>query len=149
MTPYYKEKLEQGLTYQDFVIDELYRHGLPIISYSSKKYQMEVGENKPGFEIKNDQKFHKTGNLYIEIAEKSSPQISTWTASGIFRNDNTWLYIIGDYQRIFVFGKSQLIQASLRSKFLKVWNETSRGFLLPVEVAERIYSIKIIECLKK
>ena len=65
MTEYYKEKLEQGLQFQDYVIDLLYDAGLPVVTYSSKQYQNNVGENRGGLEIKNDERFRETGNLYI------------------------------------------------------------------------------------
>ena len=71
MTPEYAEKLKQGLEFQDYVVERLYDCGLPIISYSSKEYQTMIGENKTGIEIKNDSNFRITGNLYIEVAEKS------------------------------------------------------------------------------
>lgn len=73
MTEEYKEKFEAGIQYQDWVVEKLYDAGLPIISYSSKKYQNLIGENKAGLEIKFDRNWVKTGNLYIEIAEKSNP----------------------------------------------------------------------------
>ena len=46
MTEDYKEKFEAGIQYQDWVVEKLYDAGLPIISYSSKKYQNLIGENK-------------------------------------------------------------------------------------------------------
>ncbi len=144
MTPYYKDKLEQGLCYQDFVVERLYEAGIPLISYSSKKYQTMIGENKAGIEIKNDQKFRETGNLYIETAEKSNSSNSSYMASGIFRNDNTWLYIIGDYETIYVLSKRHL--QFVMDKFKKVETPTSRGFLLPIEYVESRMAIKIIEC---
>ena len=108
MTPYYKEKLEQGLYFQDYVIELLYKNGIPLISYSSKEYQNMIGENKAGIEIKNDNNFRKTGNLYIEIAEKSNAENISFVSSGIYRNDNTWLYLIGDINKIYVLSKKQL-----------------------------------------
>ena len=148
LNKYYKEKLDQGLMYQDFVVEKLYDHGLPIISYSSKKYQIMIGENKAGLEIKNDDKFRNTGNFYIEIAEKSNPQKPHYVMSGIYRNDNTWLYLIGDYQDIYIFGKKHLIQMHQTGLYRKVEIPTSKGFLLPLSDAEK-YAVKIINCEAK
>ncbi len=145
MTPYYREKLEQGLHYQDYVVEKLYEAGLPIISYSSKKYQQIIGENKAGIEIKNDAKFRGTGNFYIEVAEKSNPANDAFVLSGVYRNDNTWLYIVGDVDSIFIFSKKQLRIAHESKKFREVATPTSRGFLLPVSEARKYYAIKIIE----
>lgn len=146
MTDYYKEMLEKGLIYQDFVVERLYDIGLPIISYSSKKYQNLIGENKCGFEIKFDDKFKDTGNLYIEIAEKSNYSNVSFIPSGIYRNDNTWLYIQGNYEKIFIFSKKQLILLHKNeiNKFKKIEILTSKGFLIPAKHAEDVLAIKII-----
>lgn len=147
MTAYYKEKLEQGLTYQDFVTEKLYEAGIPVISYSSKRYQHMIGENKAGIEIKNDTRFRETGNFYIETAEKSREEVKNFTNSGVFRDDNTWLYIIGDYQEIFIFSKRQL--GLVKDKFKRVEIATSKGFLLPVDYARGKLALKIISCDKE
>lgn len=147
MNEYYQTKLEEGVAYQDFVVEKLYEVGLPIISYSSKKYQLEIGENKAGLEIKNDQKFRSTGNFYVEYAEKSDARNLSFVPSGIMRSDNTWLYLMGDYEEIFVFGKCHLVLAMKRPCFRHVEIPTSKGFLLPVDAARTTYSIKIINCL--
>lgn len=149
MTNYYKESLEKGLNYQDFVVEQLYNIGLPIISYSSKKYQHLIGENKCGFEIKLDDNYRTTGNLYIEIAEKSNPNNKNFVPSGIYRTDNTWLYIIGDYNKIFIFDKRRLKKIYERKQYEKfrgryVETATSQAFLIPVKIAEEEIAIKII-----
>lgn len=144
MTDYYQKKLEEGLTYQDFVMEKLYEVGIPLISYSSKKYQVERGENKAGIEIKNDQRFRETGNFYIELAEKSWEGSKKYVSSGIQRDDNTWLYVIGDYETIFIFGKRQL--QCMANKFRQVQTPTSIGYLLPVDYAKQFLALKIIEC---
>lgn len=138
---YYQQQLKDGIEYQDFVYDQLYGIGLPVLSYSSKKYQLLRGENKPGIEIKYDKKFHATGNLYIEIAEKSSPSKLNFVESGIYRDDNSWLYIIGDRERIFVFSKT--ILKLLEGRYEHKETATSKGFLVPLADAEK-YAAKII-----
>jgi hypothetical protein len=143
MTPYYAQKLEEGLAYQDYVIELLYEAGLPVISYASKKYQHTVGENRAGLEIKNDQMFRKTGNLYIETAEKSNANNAEYVPSGIFRNDNTWLYLIGDAQEVFVLSKKQL--RLVKDKYKQATTPTSKGFLLPVEEARRFLAVNILQ----
>lgn len=143
MTQYYAEKLKQGLHYQDFVVEELYNIGLPIISYASKEYQNMIGENKCGFEIKFDSKWQETGNLYIETAEKSNPNNFKFIPSGIYRNDNTWLYIIGDYIKIFIFGKKHLILMHKKRYYNNKEISTSQGFLLPIDEADK-YALRVI-----
>lgn len=145
MTPYYSEMLNLGLQFQDFVFDKLYGEGLPIISYSSKLYQTKYGENKAGFEIKYDRNFRKTGNFYIETAEKTKASLKDFYPSGILRDDNTWLYIIGDYETIYILSKRQLKILQKLNKFKEVKNTTSMGFLLPVTYAERFLVVKKIK----
>lgn len=142
MAPYYKEKLNQGLFFQDYVVELLYESGIPLISYSSKEYQNVVGENKAGIEIKNDNNFRKTGNLYIEISEKSNADNKEFIPSGIYRKDNTWLYLIGDADKIFVLSKKQLQILHQSKKYKEVEIPTSRGFLLPIVDVEKFYSLK-------
>jgi hypothetical protein len=143
---YYNKKLEQGLEYQDFLLEKLYELGIATISYSSKKYQMGKGENKAGFEIKFDDIMRSSNNIYIETAERSSTN-REYVASGIFRSDNTWLYIIGDYDTVFIFGKKHLQNAYHSGKYKTIENKmrTSKGFLLPKSYAEKVLAVKIIK----
>jgi len=143
-TKYYEEKLVEGLEYQDFVAEKLYHFGLPLFNYASKKYQIEYGENKLGVEIKFDQKFEKTRNLYIETAEKTRPEIENYSPSGIYRNDNTWLYVQGNKKIFFIFSKKFLRQLFETGKYkeIEIGMKTSKGFLMPNADAEK-YSAKI------
>jgi hypothetical protein len=142
---YYQEKLKQGLEYQDFVAEQLYKIGLPIFNYSSQKWQYQKGENKLGVEIKYQEPFSKTGNLWIEIAEKTDPMNTNYIPSGIYRNDNSWLYVTGDYEHIFVFSKKLLKQLFEAGKYTKLENKrkTSLGFLMPKEDAEK-YAARLL-----
>ena len=82
---YYKEKLEQGLQFQDFVSELIYKEGFPLVSYVSSLYQRWRGENIIGIEIKFDGRFRETGKLYIQTAEKSNPMKLRYYPSGIYR----------------------------------------------------------------
>lgn len=143
MSKYYAEKLNLGLEFQDFIFDKLYEIGLPLISYSSKKYQVEKGENKAGFEIKYDMMFRKTGNFWIEVAEKSNPNNPKWIPSGIHRDDNAWLYIIGDYEEIYIFAKQHLLLIESQYEIFENKMKTSRGFKLPVK-RSRIIAARVL-----
>ena len=145
MTNLYKEMLEKGLEYQDFITDILLSEiGISLSTYSSKKYQYSVGENKQGIEIKFDDRYKETGNLYIEIKEKSNATNPNYVDSGIYRSDNTWLYVIGDYTEVFIFSKKQLIMMHKKGIFKEVTTPTSIGFLVPRAKAVK-YSIKKID----
>jgi len=145
MTENYKEMLQKGLEYQDFITDLLLKEiGISLSTYSSKKYQYNIGENKQGIEIKFDDRYKETGNLYIEVEEKSNANNWYYVNSGIYRNDNTWLYLIGDYNEVFIFSKKQLIILHEKNIYKLVKTPTSIGFLIPKNDAEK-YSIKKFE----
>lgn len=150
MTEYYKNKLQEGLEYQDFISDELRREGINIGVYASRKYQIERGESAAGIEIKLDKNFRKTGNLYIEVAEKSNANIKDYTASGIMRCDNSWGYLIGDYCEAFLLSVNQIraiccwpAEKQSGYSIRQVEIPTSKGLLIPVVfIVARNFCIK-------
>lgn len=140
---YYKEKLEKGLEFQDFVTSLFFEMGIAVIQYSSKRYQFERGENSGGIEIKFDDRFAETGNLYIECAEKSHPGNPHFIPSGIYRMDNSWLYAIGNYRVVYVFLTRHLRWLHEKRCYVEKEIATSRGFLLPEGLAKR-YAARVL-----
>jgi len=131
---YRTANIESGRIYQDFVVDACWNLlGLAIVQYSSALYQHNVGESKTGAEIKHDEMFARTGNLWIEVEEKARPRPGPYASSGIYRGDNTWLYIIGNYDHVFIFQKTllKLLHQSGRWRVIENNTKTSCGFLLP------------------
>jgi hypothetical protein len=128
---YYRERLELGQRFQDFVAHGLYRLGIPLICYQSREFQLKYGENQLGLEIKFDDLLKTTGNFWIETAEKTDPSNPHWVASGIERGD-AWLYGIGNYEEFWIFGIRTLqeYRASHEPRLQKNKTETSLGFLL-------------------
>jgi hypothetical protein len=87
---YYKAKLESGLLYQDFVVDQAATSlGFVIATYGSRAYQAAIGESHTGVDIKHDEKLADTGNLWIEVGEKARQRKGTYVPSGIRRSDNS------------------------------------------------------------
>jgi hypothetical protein len=140
---YYQSQLEESCQYQDFVADKLYEHGIILINYTSKEYQQKKGENKLGLEIKHDKKFRTTGNFWIELKEKSNPVNASYVDSGIYRSDNTWIYAIGDYNTVYLFGKKMLSYLSSKYELRENNTKTSVGYLLPVADADKYCEKKI------
>jgi len=149
MTEIYKQNLLIGEEYQDFVVERLYEIGLAVISYSSKRYQNIKGENKNGWEIKYDRKFRETRNLYIEVEEKTNKNNKNFVKSGIFRVDNTWLYIIGDYKTIYILSKTQLQRCYKKNRYKIVQTLTSIGMLIPILVVDKFLCLKRIDIVNK
>ena len=141
---YYNSQLKEGNEYQDYILNKFIKNGICFINYSTRKYQNKYGENSAGIEIKLDKKFRETGNLYIETAEKSNPINVYYIKSGIFRNDNTWLYVIGDYDTHWIFSKKRLINIYKTNIFRAVQTDTSQGYLLPISKANK-YCMNILK----
>lgn len=137
----YKPRLEEAAEYQDFLTVQLLRYGIVLNIFSSKKYQYDKGESASGIEIKHDCRLQETGNVFIEVSERSSPDVKSFTPSGIFRNDGTWLYFIGDYERGLLLHKGQMRDllgnkdkcktAGLRE--IENGTKTARGFVIEYE----------------
>jgi len=138
---YYADKLEQGLQFQDIVTKELYQRGIVVVGFSSRRYQNKYGENMLGAEIKRDGMFRDTRNLYIEIAEKSHPDKLEYIPSGIYREDNSWLYVIGDEETIYIFSVKYL--RLLEKRYEKKTKTTSKGFVMPLDDADKYCLCKI------
>lgn len=137
---------QDGLEFQDFVCAALAKHGIILQNFSSKKYQIGVGENLQGFEIKLDQRCTETGRLSIEVAEKSRDDESlAWSDSGIMRNDNSWLYIQGNYDSLFVFQKTwlQRFYTERKPKTDEKFG-TVRTFYMSTDLARR-FAAKVID----
>jgi ssDNA-binding Zn-finger/Zn-ribbon topoisomerase 1 len=145
MTQYYKEMMQKGFEFQDFIADKLIEKlGISVTCYSSKQHQEQKGENRQGFEIKFDDKYKTTGNIYIETAEKSNEKNPFFVSSGIYRSDNTWLYLIGNYEEVFIFSKKHLVLMHKTQKYRNVETKTSKGFLIPFGVCEQYCLNKLI-----
>ena len=136
---------KDGIEFQDFVCEQLAMQHIILQNFSSKRYQFDVGENLQGFEIKADMRCTDTGQLSIEIAEKSDSRMPTWTPSGIYRDDNSWLYIQGNYEVLFIFAKNWLLRYHKEKRPHEHESYgTVRKFYLDLDRARR-YAIKVID----
>ena len=141
----YQERLPIGQEFQDHCA-ALFLHELhiPLVNFQSKDWQFKIGENAQGFEIKYDQHFSNTKNFWIEVQQRVTLDQSYYDA-GIYQKDNAWMYCIGDYSVLYLFGKHflQLLHQSSRFEIIENKLKTSRGFLLPRSEADKYYTHKI------
>ena len=104
--------------------------------YETQAEQLAHGDIALGdgqnIEIKFDRKYHKTGNLYVEVAEKHSADQAQWVASGIRCTSDAEWWVMGDYRDFFSFHRSalQAEQDSGLYPIITIPCGTSRGFLL-------------------
>lgn len=129
--------IARGEEFQDLVMMELRQKGIFIQTFTSRKYQFGMGENPQGVEIKLDARCLETGQLSIEIAEKSGPALLQYTASGIYRSDNTWLYVQGNDQTFFAFQRNILCLLHKTKKYREHELSTIRKFYLPLSDAHK------------
>lgn len=117
--------------------------GILVQAFASQAHQFGTGESSQGVEIKLDTRFTETKQLSIEVAEKTKAENALWVPSGIYRNDNTWLYVQGNYDVVFVFAKKTLRR--LHQSMLLTHHEiaTLQGFFLPLVLAEAHAAIVI------
>ena len=133
----YSNSLEVGAEFLDFVTVTLQKRGLYLQPFTSKKFQYQKGESLQGWEVKLDNRFLETGRLSIEIAEKTKLSNVDWCKSGIYRNDNTWIYIQGNYECFFIFMKKHLINMHKSGRYQEAEaHGTVRKFYLPIALAE-------------
>lgn len=138
----HKDPLQMGAEFLDFVMEILQKRGVVLQAYTSKKNQYAIGESLQGWEVKLDNRFIETGRLSIEVAEKSKAENPDWIKSGIYRRDNTWIYIQGNYNRFYWFQKSILIGLHKSGKYEEAESYgTIKKFYLPISDADK-YGIK-------
>ena len=137
------DSLQVGAEFQDFVMLTLQRHGMYLQMFTSKKCQYLHGESFQGWEVKLDEPFTRTGRLSIEIAEKTKASNENWAPSGIYRKDNTWLYIQGNYEYFYVFMKQFLVKLHRAGRYKLGEIPTLQKFYLPISDAEK-YGHKIV-----
>lgn len=139
---------EVGNEFQDFVCIELAKHGIILQNINSKKYQYETGENLQGFEIKYDSRCsgdrdtEPTNRLSIEIAEKTKAENPNYVPSGIYRNDNSWMYIQGNYMMFWVFPKNILKLLHESNRYKEAELPTIKSFYLPIVDADKYCAAK-------
>lgn len=133
-----------GIEFQDFVCVLMAERHIILQNLASKKYQYEVGENLQGFEIKLDTRCTETGRLSIEIAEKSNAANDAWVPSGIYRGDNSFVYVQGNYDKVWIFGKNQLQRYHKQKKPTEHESYgTVRKFYIPIAEAD-VLAIRVL-----
>ena len=132
---------QDGLEFQDFVCEVLARRHIILQNLQSKVAQLKRGENLQGFEIKLDQRCTETGRISIEVAEKADAKNPSWVPSGIHRGDNTWLYIQGNSQVLFIFdvGVLRRYEKKIKPKYHESYG-TVRKFYISMDMARQIAS---------
>lgn len=139
-------KQNKGLEFESYIMDWFAKEkNINLSHYTTYKEQIHKGENRQGIEIKNDQMFKNTGNLFISVEREYD---YTTHPSGIFK-DQSWLYVIGDKDCFYIFSTKQLRQI-YRGNKPKLYNGfktpkggTEKGFLLNKKMADKFCIEKV------
>ena len=144
-------KQAKGLQFESYIMDWFSENKkINLSHYTTKQEQFLKGENRQGVEIKNDQMFCKTGNLFISVLRDYG---YTDYPSGICKGQS-WLYVIGNEHEFYIFSTKQLIQfykqqnPRLFNGFTSPKNGTEKGFLLSKKQAEYLCIEKITKQTK-
>jgi hypothetical protein len=132
-TEYYQAQRRAGEAYERFVLSCLVALGHDVTRHDTAAAQFAHGDLRVDgrdVEIKYDARLAETGNLYIEVAEKTDPQGVTWFPSGIARDTSARWYGIGDRRDWFLFRTRTLRETWAAERILTIDRGTSRGFLL-------------------
>lgn len=127
-----EQKKKEGYEYENFIssLYSLYSKSGRGLSFYMNEDQFH-GETEEKIEIKYDDVYKYTRNLWIEYAEKQED--SPWfKSSGIHKEDDVKYYLQGDYQEFFVFYKKDLQNIFDNKKKEVIFDETdtSQGMLL-------------------
>lgn len=145
------KKQQEGLEFESYIIDWFCsQKNINLSHYTLLKEQINKGENRQGIEIKNDQRFQETGNLFISVERDYG---YTKYESGVYKNQS-WLYVIGNENEFYIFATKHLKQYYEHNKpqlfdgFKSIKNGIDKGFLLSKKQAERICIEKITKQTK-
>lgn len=147
----HSNSFDVGSSFEDFVCIELSKQGIILQNIHSRKFQYETGENLQGFEIKYDSRCTgcstdkpATNRLSIEVSEKTNANNRNYIPSGIYRDDNSWLYIQGNYQQFWIFQKKLLVMLHNSNRYKENTQPTIKTFYLPIKEADKYCAKKII-----
>jgi len=124
-------------------------HNIPLSHFVSKTGQFTRGENRQGFEIKNDQRYKQTGNLYISVKRVYAESGKEYP-SGIYRDTETaqLFYIIGDSDNFWIIATKHLRTYYEENDLQPIKGFKSAtggqeiGFLLSTRKADRLCAAK-------
>tara|TARA_R110001592_G_scaffold89437_3_gene263039 strand:+ start:258 stop:713 length:456 start_codon:yes stop_codon:yes gene_type:complete len=139
-------KQSKGLKFESFIMDWFAKEkNINLSHYTTYEEQIHKGENRQGIEIKNDQMFKKTGNLFISVERDYG---YTTHPSGIYK-DQSWLYVIGCEECFYIFSIKQLKQIyegnnpKLFNGFKTPKGGVEKGFLLNKTMADKFCIEKV------
>ena len=131
----FKNDLKEGKDYEAIVMGWLNKTFALSMKENDNKTGVDLVSDNLAIEVKYDRQFRTTWNLFIEY-------LCSWKPSGIFKDDDTKLFIYGDLTSAYIFDIEilrEFTNASLSSKeyrLVKGWDWWRVSWLLlPIDKA--------------
>ncbi len=146
-TENYEKNKKSAEIFEDFCSCVMMKRlGIPLVNFKSEMLQYRGFENYQGIEIKYQPRFKNQENrgLYIEVGEKRHKKNKNYVPSGIMRNDKAWLFLMGNYETLYLLSKKVLRAVYEETYKEKTKNySTSQGFRLPIKEVDECCELKL------
>lgn len=131
------DSIRQGDEFERFFVRWARENGRALRLCTTLEEQVRLGdavtEDRRGIEIKRDNRCTDTGRLMIEIAERTALD-RPWRQSGIFAQSVAELYVVGNFERFFIFEREDLRQYFFEvGPPIATHGDTYRNFWLPID----------------
>jgi hypothetical protein len=136
MGAYYDRMQALAWAYEGYIARRLRGRGHVVTQHVGQGAQLAHGDLRVDgidYELKLDQIYARTGNLYIEVAEKRDYRRASWTPSGICSGSSATWYGVGNYRDWFLFQLHELAAAEdYRRPRLEIrhFESAGKGWLL-------------------
>lgn len=134
----YKEKLKEGLWYENYIVEKIKKsllsYGWEVRHITDKDENFEKGDieltasdgERMYIEVKYDKRMKDTGNLYIEYEELASD--GNWYKSSLYRETKVEWWLQGNTEYYYLVKVDELKRALKGCR--KVSTKTSRGVVI-------------------
>jgi hypothetical protein len=143
----FQQKLEDSKEFVNYWIEIICRKLCLKLTpvYSSNLQKKSLCDTQEGIEFKWDDIQGDTKNFWIEFKEKHNPAQEEYVNSGILRKDNSWLWAIGDFEKLYFLPKRALLNEHKTKKWEEKENhkKTSWGMVLPQYRAKEISILEL------
>ena len=143
----YYECLHEAQEFEQFWCEVIeHKLHLKLTRIQAKENQAKfLCDTKEGFEFKHNRGMEKYKGVFIEVSQKMDKDDPDFMLSSISKRDNSWMYCIGDFTKLYFVPKKALV-AEYESKKYEIKpnkKKTALGFRLPLFRLEEISVLEL------
>lgn len=142
----YDDCLKEAKRFEQFWCEVIeYKIHLSLTIIQAKENQAKfLCDTKEGFEFKHNTGMERYNGVFIEVSQKMDKDDKDFIPSSISKRDNSWMYCIGDFTKLYFVPKKALVTECESNKYeIKPNREgTAIGFRLPLP---RLKEISVLE----